>query len=153
MRGLRAVFVLGAAALLGVVALTSRVDAVPGDVALMASQGLVSAPGRYPRGAAITCVPPNAFNPDAGLGQATVGALKGGYTSFNFENESATAAYWCWRSGTTKANYTTACVKRCNGCAGGISYTGEVTNAGNDLFCIAGVATDAGIVVAGEVTQ
>lgn len=127
--------------------------AVPHDVVGLATIGVAAAPGKYPRGAAVTCVPPNAFNPDAGLGQAKVGANVGGYTSFNFENETATAVYWCWRNGTTKANYTTACAKRCNGCAGGISYAGEVENAGNHLFCIAGVSTDAGIVVAGEVTQ
>lgn len=139
----------------------NEAEAVSPSVVEMAAHGVPAAPGIRPRSAVVTCSPPNAFNPDAGVGQVVVGTgpVAGNYTAFNIENESATAAYFCWRrtgantGGVTKANYTTACRKRCNGCAGGISYAGEITNAGLDLFCIAGVSTDAGITVAVEVAQ
>lgn len=108
--------------------------------------------GHAPENTVITAVPPNAFNPDAGLGMAkgaTWCARSDGYMHWDIENESATPVYVCLRKGTTKANYTTVCNKRCNGCAGGTSdHGGPVGDAMNQLFVIAGVSTDAGIQVA-----
>lgn len=165
MRGVRSFVLVAAVALLAIVALPSDPDgpdliteasaAVPPDVLRAIAEAEIGMPpARIPRNAVVTCVPPNAFNPDAGLGQVLVGSGNtAGYAVVNAENESATAAYFCWRTGTTKANYTTVCRKRCNGCAGGIAYNAEITNAGLDLFCIAGTSTDAGITVAVEVAQ
>lgn len=112
-------------------------------------------PASGPSSCAVTCVPPNAFNPDAGLGLVECGT---GAVAVSVENESATAVYLGWRRtgdrpGLTKANYTTAGKKRCNGCAGGIGYSAEITSARVDLFCIAGVANDAGVVVAAETAR
>jgi hypothetical protein len=114
-------------------------------------------PAALPSSCAVTCVPPNAFNPDAGLGLVYCGS---GDVAVSAENESATAVYFGWRRtaadnrpGLTKANYTTAGKKRCNGCAGGIGYSAEIASARTDLFCIAGTSTDAGIVVAVETAR
>ena len=113
-------------------------------------------PAALPSSCAVTCVPPNAFNPDAGLGMVYCGS---GDVAVSAENESATAVYFGWRRtssdrpGLTKANYTTAGKKRCNGCAGGIGYSAEIQSARTDLFCIAGVANDAGVVVAVETAR
>lgn len=123
----------------------------PGQAAHLAELAVQMPPASSPENDVITAVPPNAFNPDAGLGMAKgSGACKNGYSAFNVENESATPVYVCWRRGTTKANYTSVCRKRCNGCAGGISAPGEIYDAMNQLFLIAGVATDAGITVSLE---
>jgi len=112
-------------------------------------------PAALPSSCAVTCVPPNAFNPDAGLGLVYCG---NGDVAVSAENESATAVYFGWRRtgerpGLTKANYTTAGKKRCNGCAGGIGYSAEIQSARVDLFCIAGSATDAGVVIAVETAR
>jgi len=112
-------------------------------------------PAALPSSCAVTCVPPNAFNPDAGLGLVECGT---GAVAVSAENESATAVYFGWRRtgdrpGLTKANYTTAGKKRCNGCAGGIGYSAEIQSARVDLFCIAGSATDAGVVIAVETAR
>lgn len=102
-----------------------------------------------PENDVITAVPPNAFNPDAGLGMAKgANACKNGYSTYKIENESATPVYVCFRRGTTKANYTQVCAKRCNGCmGGGIEPAGPIADAMNQVFLIAGVATDAGVQV------
>lgn len=148
-QALHAFLLLAGAAVLAVAVFSPpRAQATPAaaQLALMAPAGVTAGViGTSPGNAVITAVPPNAFNPDAGLGLAKGGACTD-YMHWNIENESATAVYVCMRRGTTKANYTTVCTKRCNGCAGGISdNAGPIDDAENQVFVIAGVATDAGI--------
>lgn len=147
-------FLLAAGVVALSAALLSPAQAVPaGELVRLVPAGVTAGViGHAPENTVITAVPPNAFNPDAGLGMAkgsTWCARSDGYMHWDIENESATPVYVCLRKGTTKANYTTVCNKRCNGCAGGTSdHGGPVGDAMNQLFVIAGVSTDAGIQVA-----
>jgi hypothetical protein len=145
-----AAFLLAAGVVALSAALLSPAQAVPaGELVRLVPAGVTAgvigtAPGNTP----ITAVPPNAFNPDAGLGLAKAGQCTD-FMHWDIENESATPVYVCLRRGTTKANYTTSCNKRCNGCAGGTSdHGGPIDDAENQLFVIAGTSTDAGIQVA-----
>lgn len=123
----------------------------PGQAAHLAELAVQMPPAGQPENDEVIAVPPNAFNPDAGLGLVRGPAFcKSGHSAVNIENESATPVYVCWRRGTTKANYTRVCRKRCNGCAGGISRPVEIFDSHNQLYVIAGVATDAGVIVSVE---
>lgn len=146
--------VLLLAALCVFVLIPQKGEALPAAAVEIAGTVAGMPPASRAENDVLTAVPPNAFNPDAGLGLARgANYCKSGYAAYNIENESATPVYVCWRRGTTKANYTSVCRKRCSGCAGGISAVGEVSDSASQLYVIAGVATDAGVQVSIECAQ
>lgn len=127
--------------------------AIPADVMAALGREIPGLPAASSAGNAIvTCAPSNSWNPDAGQGLVAppLTAALNTYSVVNVEVETTTPVYFCWRDGTTKANYATVCRKRCVGCNNGSSYAAEVSAARANLFCIVTSTTDAGLQVAAE---
>ena len=95
--------------------------------------------------ASVTCPPFNLYNPDAGSGVNGLLACSDGYRAVRAETESASAIYYCGKTGCTVANYATYGMKRCTTCNGGPIFSADV-NVGQ-VRCISGTA-DAGVAIA-----
>jgi hypothetical protein len=156
MRQTLTLLALASVAALGLYVMASPADASTATATLEAAQlapGAVPYVPERPRNDPVVCRPIALLNMDAGIG----GVLPAGnrdagqiadFRGINAELESTKATYWCWREGTTRANVTTACRKRCVGCNNGSAYVAEIAMATGNLHCF--VADDGGVSAAVE---
>lgn len=82
-------------------------------------------PLRETYGVSFVCPPHNLFNPDAGSTVNGLVTCPGGYRAVKVEvlSTETNKAYICAQTGTTRANYTSACFERCPTCTYGGQYT------------------------------